>query len=73
MALKAFTTIDAAGLARVDFFYQESTQEVFLNEINTMPGFTATSMYPMLWAASGITFSELVDQLIQLAIERFEN
>jgi D-alanine-D-alanine ligase len=73
MALKAFTTIDAAGLARVDFFYQESTQEVFLNEINTMPGFTATSMYPMLWAASGISFSELVDQLIQLAIERFEH
>jgi D-alanine-D-alanine ligase len=72
MAIQAFTAIDAAGLARVDFFYQEDTQAVFINEINTMPGFTATSMYPMLWAASGISFTELVDQLIQLAMERFE-
>lgn len=72
MAIQAFTAIDAAGLARVDFFYQEDIQAVFINEINTMPGFTATSMYPMLWAASGISFAELVDQLIQLAMERFE-
>jgi len=70
MALQAFATIDAAGLARVDFFYVEATGEVLINEINTLPGFTATSMYPQLWAASGISFPELVDQLIQLALER---
>ncbi|MBW4519757.1 MAG: D-alanine--D-alanine ligase [Scytolyngbya sp. HA4215-MV1] len=71
MSLRAFAAVDAAGLARVDFFYVESTQELFINEINTMPGFTATSMYPQLWAASGIPFAELVDQLLQLAMERF--
>jgi D-alanine-D-alanine ligase len=73
MALKAFTAVDAAGLSRVDFFYVESTGEVLINEINTMPGFTATSMYPQLWAASGIAFSELVDQLVQLALERYSS
>ncbi len=70
MATEAFLAIDAAGLARVDFFYVEKTGEIFINEINTMPGFTATSMYPMLWEASGIPFDELVDILIQLALER---
>ncbi|MBE9051973.1 D-alanine--D-alanine ligase [Nostocales cyanobacterium LEGE 11386] len=70
MALQAFTAVDAAGLARVDFFYVEATGEVLINEINTLPGFTATSMYPQLWAYSGIPFSELVDRLIQLALER---
>ena len=70
VALQAFAAIDGAGIARVDFFYVESTGEVLINEINTMPGFTATSMYPQLWAASGIPFAELVDQLIQLALER---
>ncbi|MFW9258108.1 D-alanine--D-alanine ligase family protein [Nostoc sp. CALU 546] len=70
MALQAFAAVDAAGLARVDFFYVEATQEVFINEINTLPGFTATSMYPQLWAQSGVSFPELVDRLIQLALER---
>ena len=70
MAVRAFKAIDAAGLARVDFFYNEATGKVLINEINTLPGFTATSMYPQLWAASGIEFPELVDRLIQLAIER---
>ena len=70
MALQAFTAIDAAGLARVDFFYIEATGEILINEINTFPGFTATSMYPQLWAKSGIPFPELVDRLIQLALER---
>jgi D-alanine-D-alanine ligase len=69
MALKAFAAVDAAGLSRVDFFYVEATGEVLINEINTLPGFTATSMYPQLWAYSGISFPELVDKLIQLAIE----
>jgi D-alanine-D-alanine ligase len=73
MAIQAFVAIDGAGIGRVDFFYVESTGEIFINEINTFPGFTATSMYPQLWVASGIPFSELVDQLIQLALERHEN
>ena len=70
MALQAFAAVDAAGLARVDFFYVEATGEVLINEINTLPGFTATSMYPQLWADSGVSFPELVDRLIQLALER---
>lgn len=70
MALQAFAAVDAAGLSRVDFFYVEATGEVFINEINTLPGFTATSMYPQLWAATGVPFPQLVDQLIELAQER---
>ena len=70
MALCAFQAVDAAGLARVDFFYLESTGEILINEINTMPGFTTTSMYPMMWKASGVDFPELVDRLIQLGLER---
>ncbi|GAB4538978.1 MAG: D-alanine--D-alanine ligase family protein [Pleurocapsa sp.] len=71
MAIQAFLAVDAAGLARVDFFYVEETGEILINEINTLPGFTATSMYPQLWAASGIPFSELVHRLIELAMERY--
>lgn len=70
MALQAFAAVDAAGLSRVDFFYVETTGEIFINEINTLPGFTSTSMYPQLWANTGIPFVQLVDKLIQLAIER---
>jgi D-alanine-D-alanine ligase len=70
MAIKAFQAIDALGLARVDFFYVESTGEVLLNEINTLPGFTSTSMYPRLWSATGISFPELVDRLVTLAQSR---
>ncbi|WP_138498058.1 D-alanine--D-alanine ligase family protein [Nostoc sp. PA-18-2419] len=70
MALQAFAAVDAAGLARVDFFYVEATKEVLINEINTLPGFTATSMYPQLWEHSGVSFPELVDQLVQFAIAR---
>ncbi|HEY9848105.1 MAG TPA: D-alanine--D-alanine ligase family protein [Leptolyngbyaceae cyanobacterium] len=70
MAIAAFQAVDASGLARVDFFYLENTGEVLINEINTLPGFTATSMYPQLWAASGVPFPELVDKLIQAALER---
>jgi D-alanine-D-alanine ligase len=72
MALQAFTAVDAAGLARVDFFYIEATGEILINEINTFPGFTVTSMYPQLWAKSGIPFTELVHRLIQLALERIQ-
>ncbi|MEM7063997.1 MAG: D-alanine--D-alanine ligase family protein [Cyanobacteria bacterium P01_B01_bin.77] len=69
-AVQAFQAIDGAGLSRVDFFYLEATGEVIINEINTFPGFTATSMYPMLWQASGVEFDQLVDRLIQLGLER---
>lgn len=72
MAVQAFLALDCAGLARVDFFYVESTGAVLLNEINTLPGFTSTSMYPQLWAASGVSFVDLVDRLVQLALERAE-
>jgi D-alanine-D-alanine ligase len=70
MSIQAFQAVDAAELSRVDFFYVEATGEVFINEINTLPGFTALSMYPQLWESSGIPFPDLVDQLIQLALER---
>ncbi|MBO1047767.1 MAG: D-alanine--D-alanine ligase [Dolichospermum sp. JUN01] len=70
MALQAFAAVDAAGLSRVDFFYVEATGEIFINEINTFPGFTSTSMYPQLWANTDIPFAKLVDQLILLAISR---
>jgi D-alanine-D-alanine ligase len=72
-AVQAFQAIDCAGLGRVDFFYVEQTGEVLINEINTLPGFTSTSMYPELWAASGVRFPELVDRLIELALERSAN
>ncbi len=73
MAVQAFLAVDAAGLSRVDFFYVEASGEIFINEINTLPGFTATSMYPQLWAASGVPFAELVDQLVQLGLERSQS
>ncbi|MBD2104657.1 D-alanine--D-alanine ligase family protein [Leptolyngbya sp. FACHB-261] len=68
LAVQAFEAVDGAGLARVDFFYVEATGEVFINEINTMPGFTSTSMYPQLWEATGLSFTALVDRLVQLAL-----
>jgi D-alanine-D-alanine ligase len=70
MAIRAFQAVDCAGLGRVDFFYSETTGEIVVNEINTLPGFTALSMYPQLWAASGVPFPELVHRLVQLALER---
>jgi D-alanine-D-alanine ligase len=69
-AIRAFQAIDGSGLARVDFFVERGTYRVIVNEINTMPGFTSISMYAKLWQASGISYSELIDRLIQLAIER---
>ncbi len=71
----AYLAIDAAGLSRVDFFVQKNnnTYKVYLNEINTIPGFTRTSVYPKLWEKSGIGFSELIDRLIGLALERFKD
>ena len=70
LAARAFRILDCAGMARIDFFLENDTGRVLLNEINTIPGFTAISMYPKLWEASGIPLAELVDRLVQLAIER---
>ena len=71
LSIAAFRAIDAAGLARVDFLVARGSGEIVLNEINTMPGFTSISMYAKMWEASGVTYTALVDKLIQLALERF--
>lgn len=68
-AKKVFMLLNCKGMARVDFFYQERTGEFFLNEINTLPGFTTISMYPKLWEASGLSYKDLLTELIELAIE----
>jgi len=73
LAVAAFKAVDCSGLARVDFLMDGKTQAIYLNEINTMPGFTSISMYPKLWAASGLEYSELIDRLIQLGLERHED
>jgi len=70
IAVGAYEAIGCEGLARVDFLLDKSTGELYLNEINTMPGFTDVSMYPKLWEATGITYRELVDRLIELALEK---
>jgi len=73
LAVAAFQAVDCSGLARVDFLMDPKTRKIYLNEINTMPGFTAISMYPKLWAASGLAYADLIDRLIQLGIERHED
>jgi D-alanine-D-alanine ligase len=70
LAVECFKAIDGAGMARVDFLLERSTGELFINEINTLPGFTSISMYPKLWMAAGFTYSGLVTRLIELAQER---
>jgi D-alanine-D-alanine ligase len=75
MAVAAFQACDCAGLARVDFLMEpgrtgKSAGRIWVNEINTLPGFTSISMYPRLWAASGLPYPELIDRLIALAMER---
>ncbi len=72
MAIQAYQAIDGSGLSRVDFFVRKESGEILLNEINTMPGFTPFSMYSKLWEHSGISYSELVSRLIELAIERHQ-
>jgi D-alanine-D-alanine ligase len=69
-ARRAFCAVDAAGLARVDFFVRRTDGSVIVNEINTIPGFTSTSMYPKLWEASGLSYTELIDRLLTLALDR---
>ena len=71
LALQVFAAVDCAGLARVDFFVEEGGR-VLVNELNTMPGFTQTSVYPKLWEATGVPFPELCDRLVRLGVERFE-
>ena len=71
IAVRAFKAIDGSGLARVDFFLERGTNRVLVNEINTIPGFTSVSMYPRMWAKTGLTYPALIDRLIQLALDRY--
>jgi len=70
MAVAAYKAIDCAGMARVDFFVEKTTGEIYLNELNTIPGFTSISMYPKLWEATGLSYPQLVDRLVELALKR---
>lgn len=70
LAIDAFQAVDCSGLARVDFLMDPKSRKIYLNEINTMPGFTSISMYPKLWAASGLSYPQLIERLIQLGLER---
>jgi D-alanine-D-alanine ligase len=74
LALKTFQTLSCEGLSRVDFFLKDEAADnrIMVNEINTMPGFTKISMYPKLWEASGVSYTELISRLIELAVKRFE-
>jgi D-alanine-D-alanine ligase len=69
-AVDAFRALELSGMARVDFFLEKEGGKVYLNEVNTIPGFTSISMYPKLWEASGIPFRKLIDKLIELALEQ---
>ena len=72
LAVKAFSVCDCTGLARVDFFVEKGSNKIYLNEINTLPGFTNISMYPMLWGATGVSYAELLDKIIEIAIKEAE-
>lgn len=69
MAIEAFKSIDGSGLSRVDFFVEKNTNKIYINEINTMPGFTNISMYPKMWESTNLSYPKLIDKLIELAIE----
>lgn len=73
LAVRAFQAVDAAGMARVDFFLERTTGQIFINELNTLPGFTRISMYPKLWEASGLPYAQLIGRLVDLAMERFND
>ena len=73
MAIEAFKVIDCSGMARVDFLLDPASNDVYIDEINTIPGFTSISMYPKLWEATEISYPELIDQLIELAFERYND
>lgn len=72
-AVEAFLAIDGSGLSRVDFFVTKDSNKIYINEINTLPGFTKFSMYPKMWEASGIAYDKLIDKLIELALERHQD
>ncbi len=72
-AVEAFTALDLSGLARIDFFMDKETEKIYINEVNTLPGFTQISMYAKLWAASGLPYTELLDRLLELAQERYDD
>jgi len=71
LAIQSFKAIDCAGMARVDFLLDKVSGKLYLNELNSLPGFTQISMYPKLWEASGVTYADLLDRLIDLAWERY--
>jgi D-alanine-D-alanine ligase len=73
VAVKIYKILDCAGMARVDFLIDKDTDEIYLNEVNTIPGFTKISMYPKMWQAAGKSYSNLINDLIELAIERNNN
>jgi len=73
MAVKAYKSLDCAGLARADFFMEHHTNKIYINELNTLPGFTRISMYPKLWDKEGLKYGDLIDKLIEYAIERYED
>jgi len=73
MAIQAYQAIDCAGMARADFFLERDTYKIYVNELNTIPGFTPISMYPKLWEASGISYTELISRLLELALERHQD
>ncbi|MFD0711895.1 D-alanine--D-alanine ligase [Paenibacillus sp. GCM10027626] len=73
LAVRAFQAIDGSGLSRVDFFLHKTDGRIYINEVNTMPGFTPISMYPLMWKESGVSYAELLDTLIELAIARYED
>ena len=70
LAVACYQAVECEGMARVDFLLETATGKFFINEINTIPGFTSISMYPKMWEASGLAYSELIDRLIELALER---
>ena len=70
LAVRAFQAVDCSGLARVDFLLDPASKKLYVNEINTMPGFTSISMYPKLWEASGLKYRDLITRVIELALER---
>jgi D-alanine-D-alanine ligase len=72
LAVAAFQTLRCDGMARADFFYEEGGRGFLVNELNTIPGFTPISMYPKLWEASGLSYPELIDELVRLAVDRHE-
>ena len=72
LAIEAFEALRCEGMARVDFFYEDDGRGLLVNEINTIPGFTPISMYPKMWEASGLAYPDLIDELIRLALERYD-